>query len=253
MKRSIKAQLWAAIVLAIVIATCYLIVFRTSAKYNITGEELWLGAMWLQLIAALAVLPALTATAICVERQQGSLELLLATPLSAAEIVFGKYLARMTIGVMMLAAALPFEIVATFRGGLDPGLALLSALILVVAMANAGALALLCSALFRVSATAVGVAYAAVGAWAGLPLVAAQLMDELGELPRMHSPGEKLVATVSAMSPVSSLALTPRAFVDHGGYGGSPFAGPAIALGILMGVVLTALSLSMTVAFLRRG
>jgi len=255
-KRSVKGQSAAAAALVVIIALCYVVVFRTSARYNIGGDELWLAAVWLQLLVGLAVLPAVTATAICVERQQGSLDLLLATPLTNAEIVLGKYLARMVLAGMMLAAAAPFEVVALCRG-IEPGVAALSLLLLLLTLATAGAVALMCSALFRMTATAVGVAYSAVGVWVGGPYIAAAVLSAWAGWSPLGRPLREAAEAVEALSPVRAMALVPEVFsparlasyqVPDG-----PSAGAWVLLCVVGAALLGAFALRFTVAWVRRG
>jgi ABC-type transport system involved in cytochrome c biogenesis permease component len=255
-KRSVKGQSTAAAALVVIISLCYVVVFRTSARYHIGGDELWLAAVWLQLLVGLAVLPAVTATAICVERQQGSLDLLLATPLTNAEIVLGKYLARMVLVGMMLAAAAPFEIVALCRG-MEPGVAALSLLLLLLTLGTAGALALMCSALFRVTATAVGVAYSAVGAWVGGPAIAAAVMSAWAMWSPVGRPFREAVEAVEALSPIRAMALVPELFAPVRFAGYQQPDEPSAAVGVLLCAVgaalLGAFALRFTVAWIRRG
>ena len=84
------------------------------------ARSLFLVFSWLELLAVWLFTPALVCGAIAGERENGSWDLLLATPLSDRQIVFGKLLARLGVTVMLLASLLPvFSLVSLF-GGIDP-------------------------------------------------------------------------------------------------------------------------------------
>lgn len=85
------------------------------------GQLLWRCALVGQALLALLLTPVLTATAITAERQHGSLEALLLTPLSAKAIIYGKLWGAIAHLSVFLFAGLP--IIATFVflfGGVSP-------------------------------------------------------------------------------------------------------------------------------------
>jgi ABC-type transport system involved in cytochrome c biogenesis permease component len=79
------------------------------------GVYFWLG---MTLIAFLALLvPGLTAEAVGIERARGTLDLLLATPMSASAILRGKLLGSVSIVLLLLSPSLPlFGLVTLFHG-----------------------------------------------------------------------------------------------------------------------------------------
>lgn len=83
----------------------------------------------------LAVAPASTAGAVCLDRARGALTHMLVTDLTDAEIVLGKLAARLAPVVGALAATVPLLALTTLLGGVDPAaLVTLTALCLAVAV-----------------------------------------------------------------------------------------------------------------------
>ena len=75
----------------------------------------------IQLSMVLLVAPAATAGALCQDRARGVLAQMATTDLSAAEIVVGKLLSRLTPMLALLACALPVVSLAALLGGIDGG------------------------------------------------------------------------------------------------------------------------------------
>jgi len=98
-----------------------------------------------QLVLVLLAAPAYTAGAVCLDRAHGNLSLLLATDLSAAEVVLGKLGARLLQVLGLVLAGLPVLFLATLLGGIDPQAVLGSFLVTLGAGVFGCALALLLS------------------------------------------------------------------------------------------------------------
>ena len=77
-------------------------------------------------VAVVLLTPALVAGAIAGEAQRKTLHDLLTTELTAAEIVLGKLAARLLHVGVLVAAGLPFLLLAGLLGGVDPRLVVLS-------------------------------------------------------------------------------------------------------------------------------
>jgi ABC-type transport system involved in multi-copper enzyme maturation permease subunit len=86
----------------------------------IIGTQLFASVVWLQAIAVLLLTPALVAGAIGEDRERKILSYLLASPLSASEIVLGKLAARLVNLSMLVAVGLPIVSIALFLGGVEP-------------------------------------------------------------------------------------------------------------------------------------
>lgn len=96
-------------------------VLSISQVAEFAQEFFWTFA-WLQLALVLVVGPALVAPTISMERERRTIEYLLATDLTNAEIVLGKLLARVLhIGYAVL-VGLPVLALASLLGGIEPRL-----------------------------------------------------------------------------------------------------------------------------------
>ncbi|MFO0890501.1 MAG: ABC transporter permease subunit [Isosphaeraceae bacterium] len=84
------------------------------------GATLHANVLWLQAIAVAVLTPALVAGAIGEDRERKILSYLLASPLTAAEIVLGKLAVRLVNLVMLVLVGLPVVSLALFLGGVDP-------------------------------------------------------------------------------------------------------------------------------------
>jgi ABC-type transport system involved in multi-copper enzyme maturation permease subunit len=78
----------------------------------------WLMAV--ELVLAIAVVPAATAGTICQDKMRGGLTLMMVTDLSDAEIVLGKLAARLVTVFSVIACGLPVLAILTSLGGADP-------------------------------------------------------------------------------------------------------------------------------------
>lgn len=127
------------------------------------GRELFQSIFSLELIGILIIAPALTFSAICGERERETLDLLLATPLSAWSILRGKLGAAMAYVLLLVFSALPVLSLVFFFGGVSWEDVLLSQLAVVVVGLLLTALGLLASVVSRQSGRAAMLAYAGTG------------------------------------------------------------------------------------------
>lgn len=93
---------------------------------------------WVQYLAIGLLAPSLTAGAISDERRAGSLATLLATPLTAAQIVFGKLTGRITLLCILALSTAPLLLAVRIFGGVDAR-AILAATAVALATAILGA------------------------------------------------------------------------------------------------------------------
>ncbi len=99
----------------------------------------------LQIVAVLAIAPAATAGAICLDRSRGTLDHVFTTDLSNREIILGKLAARLGPVWALIACTLPVAMLATWLGGIDPQ-ALIGSFLVTIGLAFLGCtLALLLS------------------------------------------------------------------------------------------------------------
>ncbi len=84
------------------------------------GQRLYLTIVSIELAVVLLVAPAMTAGAICLDKSRGTLDHMLATDLSNAEIVLGKLGGRLVPVLALVACVLPLMTISSLLGGIDP-------------------------------------------------------------------------------------------------------------------------------------
>jgi ABC-type transport system involved in multi-copper enzyme maturation permease subunit len=100
--------------------------FRGPGRRNLRNEEARFGQQFfltivsIELAAVLLLAPAATAGAICLDRARGTLDHMLATDLSNAEIVLGKLGVRLVPVMGLIACVLPLLALSGLLGGIDP-------------------------------------------------------------------------------------------------------------------------------------
>ena len=110
---------------------------RSSKEYSQLGESYFYRMIGVELAVVMLAAPAATAGAICLDRSRGTLEHMLATDLSDAEIVLGKLGARLMPVLGLVACSLPVLAISTLLGGIDL-FALAVAFAVIVAVAVLG-------------------------------------------------------------------------------------------------------------------
>ena len=101
------------------------------------GEELYKTIVSIELSLVLLAAPAATAGAICLDKARGTLDHMLATDLSNAEIVLGKISVRLVPVIGLTACVFPVAALSGLLGGIDP-LALLGSFLTALACAVLG-------------------------------------------------------------------------------------------------------------------
>jgi ABC-type transport system involved in multi-copper enzyme maturation permease subunit len=84
------------------------------------GEVLYLTVATIELTLVLLAAPAGTAGSICLDKARGTLDHMLATDLSNAEIVLGKLGVRLVPVLSLIACVLPITALSGLLGGIDP-------------------------------------------------------------------------------------------------------------------------------------
>lgn len=93
---------------------------NTLQAIAVIGSAFFDTIMGVELVLALIVVPAVTAGAICQDKMQGSLTLMMVSDLSDAEIVLGKLASRLVTVLGVVTCGLPVIAITTFLGGIDP-------------------------------------------------------------------------------------------------------------------------------------
>jgi len=130
-----------------------------AKRFASVGHDLFTALSAMQVGAWTLLAPALTATAIAGEREEGMLDLLHLAPLSPARIVLGKLLSTLWFCGLLMLAPLPVIALSFLMGGVSPA-EFGAVLLLQVGTATSGAaLGLCCSAWCRRSGAAIGLAF----------------------------------------------------------------------------------------------
>ena len=139
--------------------------FLSFQEHAAAGSTLIRAIMGLELTLALAIVPAVTAGAICQDKMRGGLTLMMVSDLSDAEIVLGRLGSRLVTVLGVIACGFPVLAILTSLGGVDP-LELLTATMIIVGVS---VLAVCVSMTFSVWASkpheALMATYAALGVW----------------------------------------------------------------------------------------
>ena len=91
--------------------------FKSLASY---GQKLFFTIVSIELSLVLLAAPAATAGAVCLDKARGTLDHMLATDLSNAEIVLGKLGVRLIPVLGLIACLLPLSALTSLLGGIDP-------------------------------------------------------------------------------------------------------------------------------------
>lgn len=123
----------------------------------------------ISLIALIA--PALTANAITLERERKTIDLLLATPLTARQLLVGKLVASFAFVVLLLALTMPITAVCVLLGGVSFGDLVRAYVIVAFSSLSLCSIALFTSVYARNSTLAVLWSYTRVAAFLGLTAI----------------------------------------------------------------------------------
>src|SRR6516165_3225924 len=171
----IRDRLIALLLVTGVVAGCVLVWDEWGWDRTSVREAAWFALVAFGLTAfaqagiAIGLVVGQVAPAIASERDRKSLDALLATQLSSAEIVVGTMAAGLLRAANGLAAALPLVVLMVYLGGVDPGLVLLSGLGLASTALAAAAISVVASVGARTPGRAVSIAVGLVFAWLVLP------------------------------------------------------------------------------------
>jgi ABC-type transport system involved in multi-copper enzyme maturation permease subunit len=135
------------------------------------AEAFLASIMALQALTIVSLTPALVAGTLARERESGRLELLAASPLSAAEIILGSLFAGLYELVIIVALAVPVLCILSLLGGLDVGIIVLSDGLLLTTGFLVAATAIVVSSLSERPRRAIFGAYLIVAGWTALPLL----------------------------------------------------------------------------------
>jgi ABC-type transport system involved in multi-copper enzyme maturation permease subunit len=113
------------------------------------GQQLFIALLMLETLLVPFLAPALTASAISLEREKQTLDMLRATPISSLGLVTGKLFSALTYVFLLIFASIPLTALVFVFGGVGPEDLLRGYLVLVVTAIGFGAIGLFFSALVQ--------------------------------------------------------------------------------------------------------
>ena len=176
-------------------------------------DSLLLGLILGQLVLLVLFVPGIASISITAEREQGTLEMLYASRLSAAQLIFGKVLSAIGYPLLLLISGLPFVALLNYRGDVDLHALLWAYAVLVVSAILLAVLSLAISSLCRQSTTALVVSYVMVLILCGGVMVPAAIM-----LASYGGLSAEILHNVRSLSPVAAmLSLLRPSLAELGG------------------------------------
>lgn len=165
----------------------------TLQEFSQAGANFAEAVLGLQLGLVLMAAPAITASAVCLDKSRGNLTLLMTTHLRPSEFILGKLLGRLTPVLGLIIASVPVLFIASLMGGIDGESLILGYTVVTSTAIATCALTLWISVHVNRTQEAITAAYLVLGAWAillpacrvgGVFIAAPALLEPL----RMTSP-----------------------------------------------------------------
>lgn len=148
--------------------------------------------------------PAFSASAITVEKEKNSFDLLYTSLLRPIDIIFGKLTASISILLLLILSSLPITAVCFLLGGVNASLMIKAYVVTVLTAVTYGLMGLCCSAAFERTFTATWVTYALILVFTALVWLPSLLLG--GTLPSLNAVWEG----IRAASPFSAIFYLVR-------------------------------------------
>lgn len=168
--RSFRLALVLLIFNGILALVALLNMYSMLAQVRVTAEirysnflDLYMFVAVLEFVMLIFIMPAITAGSISGERERQTLDLMLSTKMTPAEIVMGKLMASMSTMVLLIVSSFPILALVFVYGGVtmrDMGMLLVC---YSAAALFAGSLGVCCSALFRKTTMSTVASYGVMG------------------------------------------------------------------------------------------
>ncbi|MDJ1115574.1 ABC transporter permease [Microbacterium dauci] len=160
-----------------------LLAFLSFSGMDSSGPGVYSTVVFITLLLVVLVSPTLSGNSINGDRDAATLAPIQVTQATTADILLGKFLAAWITGLAFALVAVPFLIVASLAGGVNPLTVVVSALVLIVETGFVAALGIALSGilarpLFSVAATYLVVAALTVGTFIGFGLVGSSITSE---------------------------------------------------------------------------
>jgi ABC-type transport system involved in multi-copper enzyme maturation permease subunit len=144
--------------------------YSTLEQVKLTAEiqytsfiDLYLFVAVLEFIMVIFIMPAITAGSISGEKERRTLEVMMTTKLTPAQVVFGKLQAALSTMLLLVASSLPILALVFVYGGVTFRDLLLLFISYMTAAFFAGGLGICCSAVFGKSTAATVISYVLLG------------------------------------------------------------------------------------------
>jgi ABC-2 type transport system permease protein len=170
------------------------------------GQSLFIALAFLELMVICAIAPAVTAGTISSEQEKQTYEMLMATPLHPASILWGKLVSALSYVFLLIFAAIPMASLIFIFGGVTLRDMLKALIVLIVVAVTLGTIGLFLSAWLGRTSRATVVSYLVVVALIAGPLIAyiATGILRQAEPPRWILVPNPLSALFSALTPSSN-------------------------------------------------
>jgi ABC-type transport system involved in multi-copper enzyme maturation permease subunit len=136
------------------------------------GRGIFGAIVIIETLVVLILGPAYTGAAISQEREKGTFDLLVVTPISSMAIVLGKLISAMAFLILIVGASIPLASLAFLFGGVGVEDLLTAYLVIISVGVGAAAIGIASSAIFRRSQPATVAAFVAVAMVAGASTIA---------------------------------------------------------------------------------
>ena len=134
-----------------------------ASGLNMQGSVmLYIGMAVAQAVLLMFIVPSLTATSICSEREKQTLDILLSTRLSSFQIIIGKLLASSLKVIMLIVCTIPLYAVCALIGGVKISNILVLILSFIINTIFVGAIGVFVSTYVKTSKVATALTYAIV-------------------------------------------------------------------------------------------
>lgn len=167
--RSFKLSLILLVFNGILALVALLNMYSTLAQVRLTAEiqyssflDLYVFVAVLEFVMLIFIMPALTAGSISGERERQTLELMLTTRMTPAEIVLGKMMASLSTMSLMIISSFPILAMVFVYGGVTLNDIIVLLLCYVAAALFVGSLGICCSAVFQKTTLSTVVSYALI-------------------------------------------------------------------------------------------
>ena len=185
------------------------------------GQSLFITLAFIELLMVCTIAPAVTAGAISGEQEKLTYEMLLATPLRPASVLWGKLISALSYVLLLIFAAVPMASLFFIFGGVTTR-DMLKALFIVIVIAVAfGVLGLFMSALLKRTSRATVLSYMIVAllSFGTIFVYVALSIITRTEPPRWILVPSPISALFSAIAPTTSYGGSPLSILSYLGMG----------------------------------